>query len=62
MAIFSYEQPNTSTPTSLSKTIRSLIRRFVAAQRVVWPADRIMVVDEYAIPQDPTGTDDKSDV
>jgi DNA-binding GntR family transcriptional regulator len=28
----------------------------------VWPADRIMVVDEYAIPQHPTGPDDKSDV
>ncbi len=28
----------------------------------VWPADRIMVVDEYAIPQAPTGSDDKSDV
>jgi DNA-binding GntR family transcriptional regulator len=28
----------------------------------VWPADRIMIVDEYAIPQAPTPSDDKSDV
>lgn len=28
----------------------------------VWPADRIMVVDEYPIPQQPAPPDERSDV